>query len=296
MIFVDPRFGSEREGQRSSHRIVAETLPSLGVEVDLTMLDCGDFSFFGNGPESVISVGVELKVVSDFVNSMRSGRLAEQIEKMSVKYQRTYLIVEGFYRSRPGSGLLEVPRGKRWRPLMAGPRPVFWAEIEKFITGLEEVGVRVRRSRTSNETARVIAQVLCSYWDKEYDEHRSFQTLYQPAMPMQLVREDEATQRVRRVCIALKAGIGYGRSKAVAERFRSVVGLVNAGADEWEQIEGIGKTIARGVYESIREVIPDKSPKTSAGRVPARRRVAARSVRRARQRPHAQLDAGRRHQ
>src|SRR3990167_6616904 len=212
MILVDPRFGSERQGQRSSHRAVAEALEALGFEIEKTSLESGDFVFLGNGPDGLMKVGVELKVINDLINSMRSGRLAEQVLGMSEHYGRSYLIVEGFYRAKRGSGRLEVPRGKRWAPLMLGPRPVYWADVEKFITGLEEAGGRGGRGRTAHETARVIGQVLQSFWDKPYDEHRSLQVLHKQAVPLTLVREDERVTRVRRVAQALGVGIGWSRS------------------------------------------------------------------------------------
>lgn len=290
MILVDPRFGSKRPGQRSSHQQVAEALTELGADVQLQRLECGDFAFLGNGPDGPIWIGTELKVVSDFVNSMRSGRLADQVIEMAHKYQRSYLIVEGFYRARRGSGLLEVPRGRRWKPLMAGPRPVFWVEVERFMASLEEAGVRVRRTRTSHETARVLAHVLYGFWDKPYDEHRSLRVMQVPA-GFSLTKEDETTARIRRVAACLP-GIGWGRSRLVAERFRSIEGMVGADEAAWEAIDGIGQKIAGDVVQAIREQIPT-APHSSTRRLSTRGRLPARSRSHSRQRPHAELDAGR---
>ena len=291
MIFVDPRFGSEREGQRSSHRAVMEALVSLGVEVEPQQLDCGDFAFIGNGPDGPLQIGVELKVVSDFVTSMRSGRLAEQVGGMVNKYGRSYVVIEGLYRINRRNGLLEVPRGRGYRPLMAGPRPVYWADIEKFITGMEEVGVRVRRTRSSYETALVINRVLQGFWDKDYDDHTSLQVLRTPVPPLALVREDPATRRLRLVAKALGVGIGWERSKAVAERFRSVMGLALADTADWEAIEGVGKTIARDAHKAIREEI--SVSRVPARVVPQRNRAAARSTRDPRQRQGRRVDTAR---
>ena len=294
MILIDPRFGSQREGQQSSHDI-AGALTALGVAVESASLDFGDFAFLGNGPDGPIWVGVELKTIPDFVNGMLSGRLAgHQIPGLVERYQRVYLIVEGFYRAKRGSGLLEVPRGAGWQSLSVGKRPIFWADVEKFITGLEEAGVRVRRTRTTHETARVIASVLHSFWSKDYDEHRSFNVLYRPAV-MQLIRDDEDTRRLRQVAACLP-GIGWGRSKAVAETFGSIYALTQAEPGAWEGIDGIGKTIAEGAVKAIRTRVKTATPTlpVPASRVSARRRDGARSVRRARPRQNRKLDAGRR--
>ena len=290
MILCDPRFGSERKGQRSSHRAVSEALVSLGVEVEPMLLPFGDFAFIGNGPDGPIQIGVELKVVSDLVTSMRSGRLAEQVVGMSVQYARSYVVIEGLYRVNRRNGLLEIPRGRGYRPLKCGPRPIYWADIERFITGMEEAGVRVRRTRSSFETALVIHRVLQGFWDKNYDEHTSLQVLHKPVPPMSVVREDATTRRLRQVAACLPS-IGWGRSKAVAERFRSIQRLAEADAGEWQEIEGIGATIARDVVKAVREEIT--ASRVPARVVPQRDRAAARSPRDSRQRPSRRVDTAR---
>lgn len=290
MILADPRYGSERPGHRSSHRIVAEQIAGMGIEVVPQSLDSADFAFLGNGPEGPLHVGVELKTVPDFITSMQSGRMADQIARMTEQYQRTYVIVEGFYRARRGSGLLEVPRGRVWQPLTLGSRPVFWAEVERFVTGIEEAGVRVRRTRTSNETASVIVHVLKAWWDKDYEEHRSLNVLYRPA-PLQLIREDEVTHRLRLVASCLP-GIGHGRSKAVAQTFRSIYNLANSTIEAWEGIDGIGRRIAGDAVTAIHAETARPTP-ARTGRVSKGRRISSRGARHSGRDSHSRVAATR---
>ena len=296
-VYLDPRVGSRRPGQRSSHDL-GGLLTELGVAVEKETLDFGDFWLWGKGPDGPVSGGIGLKAVSGFVTSMQNGRLAgHQVPGLVVRYDRVYLIIEGFYRAKRGSGLLEIPRGGGWKPLRCGPRPVFWADVEKFITGLEEAGIRVRRTRTSHETARVIAHVIAAFWRKDYEEHKSFHVLYKPA-PLQLVREDETTRRLREVAACLPA-IGWGRSKAVATHFGSIYRMVTAGREQWEGITGIGTTIREEVQQALHAQIPESrfAPSTvPPRRVSARRRPDPRSQRNPGRRQDRQLDAGRRAQ
>lgn len=291
MIFVDPRYGSARPGKVSAQRAVASALRDAGLEVVENAMPFGDFAFIGSGPDdTAVPIGIEMKTVQDFITSMLSGRLAEhQVPGLLDTYKRVYLIIEGFYRSRRGSGLLEVPAGGGWRVLQYGRRPVLWADVERFITSLEEAGVRVRRTRTSRETASVIATTLYPFWQKDYAEHRTLRGLYVPA-PLTLVQEDEATARLRRVCVALKTGIGYGRSKAVAEHFRSIANMVNAEIAVWEGIPGVGPQIAAQTRQALHEGIPAQAAR--AGRVSARGTAAPRSVRPTRVRAHNDVAAG----
>lgn len=251
MILVDPRVGSRRKGQRASHD-VTPLFDKLGIEYVKQTLPSGDFSLIGNGPDGALKIGVELKQVADLVSSIHSGRMAEQIIKMAQEYDRVYLIVEGPYRASRQNGMLEVPRGRRYRPLFAGTRrPVFWVDVERFLTGVGEAGVRVIKTRTSWETVKTITQVLDTYWNKPYADHKSLAGLIRPQV-FALTQDSEALTRVRQVAACLP-GIGIERSKAVAQAFGSVYEIAAAGLKEWGEIEGVGKQIAQRAYDAIRE-------------------------------------------
>jgi ERCC4-type nuclease len=294
VILLDPRFGESRgKSGAERRRAFTESLEAFGVDVTVQMLDSGDCMFVGQGPDGPIRVGVELKTVSDFVTSMLSGRLADQLERMvnEEQYDRIYVVIEGVYRVGRKTGMIEIPRGGGWRPLQAGPRPIFWADIEKFVTGMEEAGIRVRRTRTTNETARVLAQVLCSFWSKPYDEHKSLNVLYRPQAFM-LVREDADVRRARQVAACLP-GVGVGRSKAVVQHFGSIDAMVNADEDDWRSVEGIGKKLAGDIWKAIRVQVSLRST-TSKGRVSPRRGAAPRSPRHSVERENRRVDANRR--
>ncbi len=289
MLFVDPRVGSKH---------LAPLFEAMGVPFDITPLAFGDVSFFGNGPDdSPVSVGIEVKggrAGSDFLQSMQSGRLVgHQVEGIGEMYDRRYLIVEGLRVT--GSGVIWMPprRGKM--------RPIFKSDVEKYLTGIEESGIRVRRTVDPDDTARVIAKELYAFWQKPYDEHSSIpaNVLYQ-APVFSVTREDEATARVRRVAVALKAGIGVTRSKAVAQAFRSIEEMVGASVSEWADVEGIGKTIAGEVWKAFRAQSKTATTTTATARrhLPAARvstgiQVAPRSTRRTRRVQNAELDTGR---
>lgn len=252
----------------------------------------GDFAFMGCGPDdTMLTVGVELKTVADFVGSMHSGRLTGyQLPGLLETYPRVYVIVQGTYRARRGSGILEVPAGRRWRPLSLGARPVFWSDVEKFITGLEELGVRVWRTRTAPDTAQVLGHALYPFWQKPYDTHQSLQAGFLPAAPAALVPEAEARARLRRVCVSLKTGIGWGRSKAVAAHFDSIFDFVTATPSAWAGIPGVGPGIVAQTQDALHERIGTSA--APAGGVPARRGAVAGNARHPRVRAHRELDTG----
>ena len=234
MILLDPRIGSKH---------LAEHFDALSVPYELTHLEFGDAAFLGNGESGTVSVGVEVKNILDLVNSMASGRLAgHQIPGLLDRYgSNVWLIVEGSYRAKKGSGLLEVPKGVGWCPLSLGPRPVFAADVENFLTTLEvQAGLKVRKTHSERETAAVIG-LLHGWWSRPYGEHRSLKTIHRPSVPIRLKQTDAVTSQIQRLAVGLP-GVGYERSWAIADHFSSPVGMALAGTGEWQLIPGIGRT------------------------------------------------------
>lgn len=277
MILLDPRVGSKH---------LAPIFEEMRAEFEITPLEYGDCAFLGNGPDSPVRVGIEIKGGrggSDFLQSMQSGRLVgHQIPGLIPAYDRHYLIVEGV-RANAHGVIWTPPRGGR-------VRPIFLADVHKYLTGVEESGVRVRFTLSPEHTARIIVKELYAFWSKDYDQHSSIpaNVLYQPSV-FSLTKEDPVLARVRRVAVALKAGVGVGRSKAVAQHFGSVYALVTAEGGDWTGIEGVGKKIAGDVQQAVRESIQTG---VSATGVSPRRGAAARSPRTARKREDRQLDPG----
>lgn len=257
MIYIDPRVGSAH---------LLPLISEMGVPTVLEPLEFGDVAFVGNGPDGPVRVGIEVKGGkggSDFIQSMQSGRLAgHQVDGMK-HYDRRYLIVEGLRPNMNGVVWNPYPRQR------ATMRPIFMIDIEKYITGLEESGLRVRFTTAPLSTARLIVKQLYAFWQEEYDKHSSINTVYVPPV-FSLPGENEKELRFRRVLKALKAGVGDGRSKGVARHFGSILAMVTSDVDAWAGIEGIGKKTAGEVIRVVREEIGGATVSTAKESVSAR--------------------------
>ncbi len=239
MILLDPRVGSKH---------LAEHFDALEVPYELTHLEFGDAAFVGEGETGAVSVGIELKNIGDLVNSMTSGRLAgHQLPGLLDRYgSNVWLIVEGIYRAKKGSGLLEVPRGAGWSPLSPGNRPIFAADVENFLTTLEvQAGVKVRLTRCERDTATTIG-LLHGWWQKPWGTHRSLHVIHRPTQPMHLTTKDSVSVQIQRIALGLP-GVGYDRSWAIAGAFKSPAWMALAGESEWAEVPGIGKQGARNI-------------------------------------------------
>lgn len=251
MILLDPRFGKTKTASRAERASAfKETLEGCGVPVELAQMEFGDASFMGNGEDGPVSIGIEIKATQDLVNSMASGRLAgHQIPGLLDHYQHVWLVVEGISRRGKGGGL-EIPRGNGWTQLALGKRPLFWDDVEKFLVTLEvQAGLRVRRARTTAETAHEIA-ALYQWWQKDWKQHKGLAVTYTPPLPMRPRRTDDVTAQIQKLAAAVD-GIGHDRSWKIAEAFESPEDLWMAGESVWEEIPGIGKGMAKKIVAAL---------------------------------------------
>lgn len=238
MIFIDRRVGS---------RELMRYLPT--GEAQLVHLEFGDAMFLGRGPEEYpVHVGIERKTIDDLVCSLNEGRFqGHQLPGLLRDYHVVYLIVEGRYRANPDSGLLQVPNGKRgeWADRDFGIANWRVRELHGALTTFEtRYNVRWRRSFNRQETAEIVRDLHHWWTDKAYEAHRSAQALDFSGEPL------VPASTLRRVAAQLPL-IGWKRSGAVADHFRSIHSMVNAPETEWRDIDGIGKKIASGVVQEI---------------------------------------------
>lgn len=240
VIAIDPRIGSK------------ELLPyfkPFGVEVDLVPLEFGDVAWWGNGPTGLEFVGVERKVLTDLIQSMRSKRLSgHQLPGLLKTYDHIYLLIEGVWRCGK-SGEIEEYYGRRgWCPVrVGGSRGVLYTEVEHYLATLEHLcGVRV--VMTSDEE-RTVAWCVSRYrwWtEKEWEKHDSHVQIYAP------YREGErngggrgssrGTFRPRTIGLTeLWAAQLEGVNKKayeVGKRFKSPMEMANASEQEWVKLLG----------------------------------------------------------
>lgn len=237
MILVDDRTGSKE--------LLAYLSPHITT---LTTLDSGDAAFLGYGPDGPMTypVGIERKAFGDLISCFGDGRLSgSQIPKMTNQYKRIYLIVEGKPRVTK-TGNIILPRKVDGETKWVESKYTY-RQLDNFMNSLEEeIHVQVKRSFDIQETAWQIED-LYFRWTKP--THNSVYTFDTSQEPVQYVKPSFK----KRVAAQLD-GIGYGRADAVAETFDNVYHMVTAQEEEWREIKGIGKTLAKKVVAQFRGI------------------------------------------
>lgn len=242
MIRVDRRTGSADMLLRLQQRRVA---------CELTTLAFGDVAFAGNGPEGCpVDVGIELKQLSDALNCMSDGRFAgHQLPGLVAAYNYVWLVIEGAYRADHKTGVLQHPRAGRWKDVELGKRRYMYREFDCWLRTMEiKAGIRVWRCYDRMETVQFVMD-LYGWWNaKEFKDHRAHLAFHgtEESDSALLLKPSLA----RRVAAQLP-GIGWERSRAVAERFPTVMELARAKVDEFAGMKGVGKLTAKKIVEAM---------------------------------------------
>lgn len=244
MIYIDDREPEE----------VPAAFPN-GVPTTVLRLDAGDFMFFLNGPNGPNSwqVGVERKTIGDFLNSMRSGHLADQVRRMSECYDAYWVLVEGVWRIN-GEGMVEVLEsraiddptkariGGTWRDVVPNRQPVEHREWCGYMTSCELVGgVRFRWSRNVYETARIVTAIW-SWGTAEFANHDSMLKPFRPGVSL-------GTPSLKKEWLMAINGIGPKLLKAALKEFDCAADVAKATPEQWVKIGVKPKTAEKIVAE-----------------------------------------------
>lgn len=271
MLYVDNRAGSKD---------LYPLLLAKGVPVTLTRLDYGDVSFLGMGPDGApVTIGVEVKTIRDVVNSLATGRFAgHQLPGLVASFDQVHLLIEGLWRANAKSGLLEYRRKKgTWEPVTAGTRRFMYRDLVTWLLTMQiKGGISVVQLSDWNQATLWLC-TLYQWWTgkqgKEgggWDGHKSHLAFHDGTRNGTPYKRDRAAMMVNSLSLSDKAlltrptlcrmvaaqlpSIGWEKSKAIAQRYRTVEELCAATPEELMELEGIGKTLARGIFESLRSV------------------------------------------
>ena len=234
-----------------------DMIQALGSVAHPLPIATGDACFSGIGDDyASILITVERKKIGDLCQCILNGRYLHQLQIAKANGADVFaLIVEGVVRPSPEDGLLEVPvwgvnpktmkRCQMWEPVKP---TITYSRFDQYLTELDYLaGVIVKRSRDVHETAAII-KALWDNFQTSPDKHNSLRQVFSPPnTKVELVRPS----LLRRVVKELD-GLGWERSKAVAEHFGNIRSMATAEVDEWCKIEGVGKKTATKVVQAIR--------------------------------------------
>lgn len=242
MIYLDDRAGSKE---------LYLPLLKLSVPVTMTRMEYGDVRFEGNGPNGIPAlIGIEHKTVEDVIACISDGRFAgHQLPGLHETYNYVFLMVEGGIRSGPNGELQIAHISGRWFDAGFGNRGYKYSDFDHWLTTLElRASVRVRRVRDRSESAANIRALYLWWTRKEWEDHNSHMA-FDSGHDLQsaLLRKPNLVRRMAKEL----PGVGWGKSAQVAGAFGSPIEMVGATQGEWENIPGIGKTMAKRIRKEL---------------------------------------------
>lgn len=250
MIFLDDRVGSGE---------LKRLFVPYGIQVESTRLEFGDCCFLGHCERGESTIGVERKRLKDLISSMRDRRLSgHQLGGLLELYEHVFLIVEGMYKQGENGEVVEYRGNGRvggWKPVYVGSQPILYREIDNYLTTLElKAGVHVKRTARDTETVHAIVDLYRWFNDKTWDKHVAHDQIYAPFNPNNGKRAVFRQRKIRLVekMAAQLPGVDR-KAREVAEKFKTVENMVQAGEREWMKIKGIGKIMARRLCQAMRE-------------------------------------------
>lgn len=185
-----------------------------GLLVKREHLEVGDYAF--------ANVGIERKQFGDYMNSLTSRRLFEQVYNLRRRYERPILVVEGLK-----DPMIQLSGNNQKRFLasissivLQGVSVIVLPTTESFIEFIQYLYFKTGRQGIS------MKPVPKKPWNREKEE----------------IKED---------LICMVPGIARKTAKAILARYPTIEALVKASEEELKQGTGLGEKRARILWEIL---------------------------------------------
>jgi len=175
-------------------------------------------------------VGIERKY-KDFVSSMMSGKLDQQIKELKDNFVHPYLFIEY-------SGLIHMIADN------PGTNP-------ESIQG-ELASLLVRHNITIIFTGDLFIPFVCKVISKHYDgKNKTKQIEYTPIRG-KAKKRDPTSKEIKLDIISRIPRLGMKKGNLLLERFDdSIIKIANASVKELQLTDGIGKKLAESIKETL---------------------------------------------
>ena len=211
--------------EREKGSIVPAQLEKMKVPVEYRILNIGDYLISNQ-------LCVERKSVGDYVGSLISGRLNNQLNRMSYHYPWSLLIVEGF-----------IDEVLWFRKLN---RRVYLSSLAGSIVKRAPDGAQGFISLVSVSTPYDTA-LLLYYLHKKIEKN-------EVRLPRVNVPKKRVSLEIRKLNVLCSLpGLGELKAQRLLERFGSIDRVVNASISELASVKGISEKMAREIWRVLHE-------------------------------------------
>lgn len=203
------------DSREGNSRVLRE-LTKLGIDITVETLAIGDYQI----TDDLI---IERKTASDFVSSITDKRLYKQAKDMVDNFNKPIMILEG---DNLYSGFMN-------------PNAVRGALAAIAI----EFGIPILPTRGPEDTAAMIRRIII----REQNPNK---------LPIQIRTEKKPLTLLEQKLFIIESlpNVGPVTARKLLEEFGSVKNIVNASEKELQEVEGIGKKIAKQILKVLGDV------------------------------------------
>lgn len=245
VVIIDRRAGSAPLAEHAD----------LKGNCQLGDLEFGDVLLTGHGPDDgQIRVGVEVKSITDLLQSIESKRLPNHqmpglLDKKNYDY--AWLAVYGWVRPSTENYLEYLKYGKWKLHYIRRGQPTPYSYLEGWLlTAQMLTPIKVKWFYSPEEICTWIA-VYDRWLSKPWDKHKGLQGFNQSGEQASPFGADPVEAQMARIA-AQFPGVGWTRAWAAAKHFGSVEEMLTAKASEWEKIPRMGPVLSKVVRDTIR--------------------------------------------
>ena len=193
---------------------VVKLLVSKGIDVESQQLDVGDYVLSSR-------IGVERKTDEDFLDSLMSGKLFRQLQQLRDSYSRPLMIIEG-------------------ENLFTKRNISHNALFGSLISIIVDFGISIIPTKNHYDTADLL--YVAAKREQKTDKKSVALRGEKTSMPL--------NQRQQFIIEGLP-NISSTLAKRLLDHFGSIRNIMNASFEELQEVNGIGKNIAREIISII---------------------------------------------
>ena len=194
---------------------VIKEMVEENIQVNLERLEYADYVLSSR-------CGVEIKTVSDFVDSIIDGRLLEQIKNMKNNFERPVIVIEG-------SEDIYSVRNVHHNSILG-----------MMATIAVSYGIPIIQTKNFKETAsllQIIARREQAETSKDFNVHAD--------------RKPTTLKEQQEYFVSSLPGINLTLSKPLLKHFKTIKNIVNASAEELQKVEKIGPAKAKQIKDVV---------------------------------------------
>lgn len=227
-----------------------ELLPmilKLGVRAEREKLPSADFCFEGNGPNGVITVGIERKTLADMLACIEDARYNRQRIDMKGLYDICVLMVEGHWKPHEDGFLMEgYDKGISYGYARHRSQRTMFSMLYRYLISVASTGVIICYPGSPWECAYEVVEWF-RHWNKPFHEHRSMREIQKVSVPTMSFRPS-LTRKWAQDC----SQVGLELGERAERHFKKPINLAQADEGEWLRIPGVGVKTAQQIVKEIR--------------------------------------------